>query len=115
MKPTPQAIENAARKICQSGKFETGQGTCAVLCMDQLGDVRKKGCGHCVRVHGKLAEQILSCDLGDMVLVPRDAVAAIRSMLTIEAIAPAVHDFEREKRQEAWDKISAMLPAAEKD
>lgn len=52
--------EAVARVLCQSGKFETGQGTCAVLCMDQLGDVRKKGCGHCSRVHGKLADAILS-------------------------------------------------------
>lgn len=52
--------EAVAQAICKSGKFETGQGTCAVLCMDQLGDVRKKGCGHCSRVHGKLADAILS-------------------------------------------------------
>ena len=30
--------------LCKSGKFETGQGTCAVICMDQLGSARK----HCV-------------------------------------------------------------------
>lgn len=72
-RPTEQAVERAARRLCRSGKFETGQGTCAVLCMDQLGDVRKKGCGHCVRVHGKMAADILSADLGNMVLVPREA------------------------------------------
>lgn len=53
------AVERVARTICQSGKFETGQGTCAVICMDQLGDVRKKGCGHCTRVHGAMARAIL--------------------------------------------------------
>lgn len=52
--------EAAARAICRSGRFETGEGTCAVLCMDQLGEVRKKGCGHVERVHGKLADEILS-------------------------------------------------------
>lgn len=52
--------EAVARALCESGKFETGQGTCAALCMDQLGSVREKGCGHLVRVHGKLADAILS-------------------------------------------------------
>jgi hypothetical protein len=57
------AVERVARTICQSGKFETGQGTCAVICMDQLGDVRKKGCGHCKRVHGAMARAILATGL----------------------------------------------------
>lgn len=58
--PTADRREIVARAICKSGRFETGQGTCAVLCMDQLGDVRKKGCGHCIRVHAKLADAILA-------------------------------------------------------
>lgn len=58
--PTAERREIVARAICKSGKLETGQGTCAVLCMDQLGDVRKKGCGHCIRVHAKLADAILA-------------------------------------------------------
>jgi hypothetical protein len=56
---TNEQVQAAARAICQSRKFETGEGTCTVLCMDQLDDVRKKGCGHCVRIHGKLAKQVL--------------------------------------------------------
>ena len=52
--------EVVAQALCKSGKFETGQGTCALICMDQLGDIRKKGCGHCARVHGKIADTILS-------------------------------------------------------
>ena len=47
------------------------------------------------------------------VLVPADTLAAIKSMLTIEAIAPAEHGFEREKRREAWGRIEAMLSAAQ--
>lgn len=46
-----------AAAICKSGKFETGQGTCAVICMDHLGCARNS-CGHAERVHGKLADQI---------------------------------------------------------
>lgn len=60
MNPKHTPREAVARAICKSGRFESGQGTCAVLCMDQLGDVRKKGCGHAERVHGKLADQILA-------------------------------------------------------
>lgn len=36
-----QTQEAVARKICKSGKFETGQGTCAAICMDQLGEARR--------------------------------------------------------------------------
>lgn len=46
-----------ARAICQSGKFETGQGTCAVICMDHLG-VARRSCSHSSRVHGALALRI---------------------------------------------------------
>lgn len=64
--------EAVARAICQSGKFETGEGTCALLCMDQLGSPRKKGCCHSARVHGKLADAILS------LLRPAEPVDVIR-------------------------------------
>ena len=61
-RPATQVVdrEAVAWAICQSGKFETGEGTCALLCMDQLGSPRKKGCCHSARVHGKLADAILS-------------------------------------------------------
>ena len=61
-RPATQVVdrEAVARAICQTGKFETGEGTCALLCMDQLGSRRKKGCCHSARVHGKLADSILS-------------------------------------------------------
>lgn len=49
--------ETIARAICKSGKFETGEGTCAFICMDQLGSARR-GCPHINKVHGKLAEAI---------------------------------------------------------
>jgi hypothetical protein len=51
-------FEKIARALCQSGARETGEGTCAFSCMDQLGDVRAKGCPHAGRVHGKAAEKI---------------------------------------------------------
>lgn len=46
-----------AKALCKSGKFETGEGTCAMLCMSQLGSARRS-CGYHNEVHGKLAEQI---------------------------------------------------------
>lgn len=52
-------IKKAATVLCKSGKFETGQGTCALICMDQLGDPRKSGCTHVCEVHEKLARDIL--------------------------------------------------------
>jgi hypothetical protein len=49
-----------AKALCQSGKFETGQGTCAAICMEVLGSARSgpHGCPHSARVHGKLAASI---------------------------------------------------------
>lgn len=51
-------IEDICRVLCKSGKFETGQGTCAALCMGQLGEARRD-CMHVKQVHGKLAEAIV--------------------------------------------------------
>lgn len=51
--------ERLALALCKSGKFDTGQGTCALVCMDQLGDPRKSGCSHCITVHGALADAIM--------------------------------------------------------
>lgn len=44
---------------CLSHVFETGQGTCAPMCMDQLGDARVPGCRHVVTVHSRLADKII--------------------------------------------------------
>jgi hypothetical protein len=52
-----EQMDIIARAICKSGKFETGQGTCAVICMEQLGDARKN-CSHAIRVHGALSRCI---------------------------------------------------------
>jgi hypothetical protein len=46
-----------AKALCKSGKFETGEGTCAMLCMSQPGSARRS-CDYRNEVHGKLAEQI---------------------------------------------------------
>lgn len=57
---TPAEI--VARELCESRKFETGHGTCALLCMDQLGDARgqQHGCPHRAKVFSALAERIVS-------------------------------------------------------
>lgn len=52
-----QEIETCTRVLCKSGKFETGEGTCALICMDQLGDARKN-CSHRMEVFGKLAQEL---------------------------------------------------------
>lgn len=46
-----------ARAICKSGKFETGEGTCAFICMSQLGTARRN-CSYASEVHGKLSALI---------------------------------------------------------
>ncbi len=56
-------VEDGARAICRSGKFESGQGTCSLLCMESLGDVRKSGCSHSTKLHGTLARAVLALAL----------------------------------------------------
>ena len=52
-------IAIVTKAVCRSRKFETGEGTCAFLCMSGLGDVRKSGCAHHQQVHGDMAKQIV--------------------------------------------------------
>ena len=68
-------VEDGARAFCRSGKFESGQGTCSLLCMEFLGDVRKTGCGHSARLHGPLAHAVLAIALRAL---ERDALAEQR-------------------------------------
>ncbi len=56
---SPQQIKAACLAVCRTGKFETGQGTCAPLCMEFLGDPRKSGCGHAVTVHCNLVRLVV--------------------------------------------------------
>lgn len=61
-KPKPPSAQFIAVSLtlCKSGKFETGQGTCAPVCMDQLGDPRKTGCAHACEVHKELADSLVA-------------------------------------------------------
>ena len=54
--PSQEAIEAGAIAICQTGKHETGQGTCAAICMEQLGDARKRPCQFAAKIHGASAK-----------------------------------------------------------
>lgn len=52
--------EVVAKELCESGKFETGQGGCAPICMSVLGSSRSgpNGCPYRDQVHGELARSI---------------------------------------------------------
>jgi hypothetical protein len=52
---TAQIIANT---LCKSGRFETGEGTCSLICMSVLGDARKAPCPYRHVAHGPLASQI---------------------------------------------------------
>ena len=56
------AVEDAAFSMCQSGKFECGQGRCAPICMEFMGHKPKK-CAHALRVHGDMARAVISTAL----------------------------------------------------
>lgn len=72
--------EKVARTICQSGRFETGQGTCSMLCLDVLGDARAKPCPHATEIHGNFADAVLlSHDFNEAAIgkVIADAIRAL--------------------------------------
>jgi hypothetical protein len=59
----PRDAELAAcHALCRSGKFETGQGGCAAICMSVLGSSRggPHGCPHAGQVHSGLAKAVLA-------------------------------------------------------
>ena len=60
---TNETLEAVAQAICKSGKFETGEGTCSFVCMDQLGDARRGPCSHALGIHNKLANNIIAAHL----------------------------------------------------
>ena len=102
-------IETIAKATCRSGKFETGEGTCALRCLDILGDARAgpHGCPHASQIHGNLAAAILSSlTQSGYVIVPREATPemcnAYCRLEDEQGVSGLVSD-------EAW---SAMLTAA---
>lgn len=52
-------LDTVCRVLCKSGKFETGEGTCAPICMGMLGNAREE-CDYRDRVHMKLAGAIIN-------------------------------------------------------
>lgn len=97
MKPTPQAIENAAREMCRSA----WQGS-KIVDGDALADS-----GEYDLFYRDLAQAALSVDLGDMVLVPKAATGAM---------CEAARSFDEAaggKSYEYRDLYRAMIAAAE--
>lgn len=87
---TPTPRERIASCLCKSGKFETGQGTCAVICMSALGDPRKSGCGYATQVHGALSDAILNTGVVDNWVVEacrQRAIALFQSYATGVALS----------------------------
>lgn len=51
-------VKKVCEVLCKSEKFETGEGTCAPICMGMLGEARK-GCAHRNAIHNSLARNIV--------------------------------------------------------
>jgi len=83
MTPTPKAIENAARAIMRQPDMYTWA------------------------VAMEIAQAALSCDLGDMVLVPREATGAMCE------VARSFDEAAGGKSYEYRDLYRAMIAAAE--
>jgi hypothetical protein len=92
-----QLVEKVARALCCSGKYETGEGTCAMLCMEFLGDPRKNGCGHAVRIHGDRARAAISLTLEEAAGVADDAATDVS--LRIDGM---VRTRAAQRRIDAW-------------
>ncbi len=58
-----KALEAVTQAICKSGKLETGEGTCAFVCMDQLGDARQGPCSHALMIHNNMAKDVITAYL----------------------------------------------------
>lgn len=52
------ALRAACHALCNSRKFETGQGGCAAICMSMLGSSRPN-CQYQQHVHSELAAAVL--------------------------------------------------------
>lgn len=99
---TPDArdvLERIAKAICRSGKFETGEGCCAPICMENLGSARDK-CGRCYQVHRDLTDRVAAT-------LPEPGAAGER-LLTYEqiderdkTIAAAAYERGRQDEREA--------------
>lgn len=110
--PQPDAAglrEKIARTLCQSGRFETGEGTCAALCMSQLGDPRKSGCSYCTQVHGNLADAILALLPSDAAVMREKIENIIFNRLFLAIDTAERGDLTRAAKESA-DAILALLP-----
>jgi hypothetical protein len=74
----PDLVKVVSDVLCKSKVFETGQGTCALVCMDQLGDPRKRGCWHATRVHDRVALAILEALVPHITVLRTAAQSAVR-------------------------------------
>jgi hypothetical protein len=50
----PKSAEESCQALCQSRKYETGEGTCALICLSQAGSARDQigGCRYASQVFG---------------------------------------------------------------
>jgi hypothetical protein len=82
----PDLVKVICDVLCKSKVFETGQGTCALVCMDQLGDPRKRGCWYATRVHDRVALAVLEALVPHIAALRTAAQSAVRER-TIEECA----------------------------
>ncbi len=92
-------IEAVCKALCQSRKFETGEGTCSFLCMDQLGDARK-ACPHRNAIYKDLAIKII-----DEVNRAANHRTVRYSCIHCGAINPSAYRTKSALRQRVFDFI----------
>lgn len=96
--------ERVARALCNSKKFETGEGGCAAICMSVLGSSRggPHGCPEAKNVHCALAQAAIRAVLDgirdpDSAMIDAGNAALGRGMVNADNAYTAVIDHLREK------------------
>lgn len=89
-------LRSACHAICQSRKFETGQGGCAAICMSMLGSARggPHGCDHAEQVHSDLAQAVIAAAHPALLTGLREAREALRPFSELRWIGELPDDHE---------------------
>lgn len=112
--------EAVARAICKSGKFETGEGCCAPICLESLGSARDH-CRRCEYVHGDLADAALAAADAqqDTVRVPVEPTEAMedagRQHIAWDGFHKGEPGHQRIKMRAAYRAMIEAASAGEED
>ena len=95
MNITDEMVAAAARAVCRSGEFETGEGGCAPVCLENFGVARYK-CRHAFNVHGKISRTVIEA------VAPMMEAAVLEQVADFLETAPHHPDYDSEARGDGY-------------